>query len=73
MKLSKNTIAATFAVLLISGLSISPASAAVRDNAQSDKSVSQQKVSGCATSACESGCKNRSGDWITNQLLLTGW
>jgi hypothetical protein len=32
MKLTKNTIAATFAALLIGGLSISPASAKVHEN-----------------------------------------
>ena len=32
MKLTKNTIAATFAAILIAGLSISPATAKVHDN-----------------------------------------
>ncbi len=73
MKLSKNTIAAALAAMLIGGLSIMPASAAVRDNGQSDQSLSQQKVIGCAKSPRKIGCTEKSGDWITAQLLLWGF
>ncbi len=38
MKLTKSTIAATFAALLIGGLAISPASAAVNDTGRVDMS-----------------------------------
>ena len=73
MKLTKSTIAAAFAAMLIGGLSITPASAAVRDNGQSDQSLSQQKVISCAKSPRKIGCTEKSGDWITAQLLLWGF
>ncbi len=73
MKLSKSTIAATFAAVLIGGLSIGPASAAVRNNEQSDKSFSQQKVSGWAKSPRETDRMKEGEERIMAQLLMWGW
>ena len=74
MKLSTNTIAAAFVALLIGGLSIGPASAAVNDHAQRDKNLSQQKVSVCAKqSPHKTDRKKENEDGITATLLGWGW
>jgi len=74
MKLSTNTIAATFTALLIGGLSIGPASAAVNDHAQRDKNLSQQKASACATKSPRKTDRNKEiGDELTATLLRWGW
>ena len=74
MKLSTNTIAATVTALLIGGLSIGPASAAVNDHAQRDKTLSQQKVSPCAKqSPHKTDRKKEIEEGMTATLLRWGW
>jgi hypothetical protein len=73
MKLSKNTIAATCTALLIGGLSVSPALAAVSDHQKSDITDVGQSARDFANFQCETSRKKDNRDWITTQLSLLGW